>query len=72
MLPYVQALLVYRPRQAAKRCSVVPIDACYQLVGLIRRYWKGFDGGEEAWREIEAFFEGLTERSRPPRATVGA
>jgi hypothetical protein len=67
MLPDVQALLVYRPRDAAQRCYVVPIDACYQLVGLIRRYWKGFDGGEEVWREIEGFFAMLTDRSRPPR-----
>ncbi len=70
MLPDVQALLVFRPRNADKRCYVVPIDACYQLVGLIRRYWKGFDGGEEAWREIEAFFARLTERSRPPRVAI--
>jgi uncharacterized protein DUF5947 len=66
MLPDVQALLVFRPRNEAQRCYIVPIDACYQLVGLIRRYWKGFDGGEEVWREIEAFFGSLTDRSRPP------
>ena len=71
MLPDVQALLVYRPRGEAQRCYVVPIDACYELVGLIRRHWKGFDGGEEAWREIEAFFTTLTERSRPPAPVAG-
>lgn len=70
MLPDVQALLVYRPRQAAQQCYIVPIDACYQLVGLIRRYWKGFDGGQEAWREIDAFFARLTDHSRPPRRAV--
>ena len=67
MLPDVQALLVRRTRDAPAWCSIVPIDACYQLVGLIRRSWKGFDGGEEARREIDAFFDALTERSRPPR-----
>ncbi len=72
MLPDVQALLVYRPRDAARQCFIVPIDACYQLVGLIRRYWKGFDGGQEAWAAIEAFFAGLTDRSRPPRAGLPA
>ncbi len=70
MLPDVQALLVYRPRDAAQRCYVVPIDSCYQLVGMIRRYWKGFDGGEEVWREIESFFDALTDRSRPPRRRI--
>jgi hypothetical protein len=72
MLPDVQALLVFRPRDAAQRCYIVPIDACYQLVGKIRRYWKGFDGGEEVWREIESFFATLTDRSRPPRQRLGA
>lgn len=67
MLPDVQALLVYRaPGDAARQCFIVPIDLCYELVGLIRRYWKGFDGGEEANREIASFFERLTERSRLP------
>jgi hypothetical protein len=69
MLPDVQALLVFRARNEARSCYIVPIDACYQLVGLIRRHWKGFDGGEEAWREIGSFFAALTERSRPPLST---
>ena len=70
MLPDVQALLVYRPRNVLQQCYLVPIDACYQLVGLIRRHWKGFDGGEEAWREIDDFFATLTERSRPPARRI--
>jgi hypothetical protein len=41
----------------------VPIDACYELVGRMRRVWKGFDGGEEAWSEIESFFALVRERS---------
>ena len=66
MLPDVQALLVHRPRTGAPRHFIVPIDACYALVGVIRRYWKGFDGGEEAWAAIGAFFDRLADRSRPP------
>lgn len=66
MLPDVQALLVHRPRDGATRCFIVPIDACYQLVGVIRRYWKGFDGGEEAHAAIDGFFRRLADRSRPP------
>jgi hypothetical protein len=44
---------------------VVPIDACYELVGLVRMHWKGFDGGEEAWAAIGGFFDAVRERSRP-------
>jgi Family of unknown function (DUF5947) len=72
MLPDVQSLLVYRPREGAQRAYIVPIDSCYELVGLIRRYWKGFDGGEEAWRAIETFFAALSERSRPSRPRADA
>ena len=72
MLPDVQALLVHRSRNGPQRCFIVPIDACYALVGVIRRFWKGFDGGEEAWREIGAFFDQLAENSRPPARLVGS
>ena len=60
--PDVEALLVYR-RSDGFECYVVPIDACYELVGRIRLHWKGFQGGEEAWREIDAFFAGLRQKS---------
>lgn len=72
MLPDVQALLVHRPKGGGQRCFIVPIDACYELVGIIRRTWKGFDGGEEAWTAIDAFFADLAERSRPPRVGTPA
>ncbi len=29
-------------------CYIVPIDACYELVGHLRLLWRGFDGGSEA------------------------
>ena len=29
-------------------CHLVPVDACYELVGRLRRVWRGFDGGQEA------------------------
>ncbi len=29
-------------------CFLVPIDVCYELVGELRKLWKGFDGGAEA------------------------
>lgn len=68
MLPDVQALLVRRPSRgdvgSDNECYVVPIDACYELVGIIRRTWKGFDGGEEAHTAIDGFFSHLRERSQ--------
>ena len=44
---------------------IVPIDACYQLVGLIRLSWKGLSGGEEVWRAVEEFFVDLQAKSQP-------
>ena len=44
---------------------LVPIDACYELVGELRRLWKGFDGGTEARDAMDAFFERL--RGAVPR-----
>jgi Family of unknown function (DUF5947) len=65
--PDVEALLVHGPRGAESfDCFVVPIDACYELTGIVRRRWKGFDGGEEAWRDIGDFFARLRARSRAP------
>ncbi len=62
LAPDVEALLVRRTREHSEY-YIVPIDACYELVGLIRRHWKGFDGGEAARQAIETFFTGLRERS---------
>jgi hypothetical protein len=71
--PDVEALLVHGRRGAESFDSfVVPIDACYELTGIVRRRWKGFDGGEEAWRDIEEFFGRLRARSRVPPAEGAA
>jgi hypothetical protein len=61
--PDVEALLVWRAG-GEYQCLLVPIDACYELVGLVRLHWKGFDGGAEAWEHIEQFFAGLRAKSR--------
>jgi hypothetical protein len=63
LTPDVEALLVYGRKRTEFECFTVPIDACYELTGLIRRRWKGFDGGEEAWREVDEFFERVRTRS---------
>ena len=46
-------------------CFIVPIDACYELVGHIRLLWRGFDGGQEAHEAMDAFFDRVRSRSRP-------
>ena len=61
--PDVEAILIQRNRDLS-RAFIVPIDSAYELVGLIRASWKGFDGGEEAHRRIAAYFEKIGERSR--------
>lgn len=60
--PDVEATVILR-RGGAAQCFVVPIDAAYKLVGIIRIAWRGFDGGPAAWAKIDAFFAELRERS---------
>jgi hypothetical protein len=65
LVPDVEALLVYGRRdRSGFDCFLVPIDACYELTGVVRQRWRGFDGGAEAWQEIEAFFARLRAKSR--------
>ncbi|MDQ2997536.1 MAG: DUF5947 family protein [Chloroflexota bacterium] len=56
--PDVEALLVNRVG-TARDYYRVPIDKCYQLVGLIRMHWRGLSGGSEAWDAIGQFFDKL-------------
>jgi Family of unknown function (DUF5947) len=58
----VEALLVNRVG-TAREYYLVPIDVCYQLVGLIRVHWRGLSGGEVVWQEIEQFFASLRPKS---------
>lgn len=71
--PDVEALLVRRTvaggggggRESVASCHLVPIDACYELVGRLRTLWRGFDGGQDAHAAMDAFFEHVEGRSRP-------
>ncbi len=45
-------------------CYIVPIDACYELVGHLRLLWRGFDGGTEANRKLDDFFADVRARAR--------
>src|SRR5262249_24315417 len=62
LAPDVEAVLLRRMR-GVHESFIVPIDACYELAGLVRRHWKGFDGGEEAGAAIDRFFDRIRERS---------
>ena len=62
--PDTEALLIRvpGPDRAAGDCHLVPIDACYELVGHLRRLWRGFDGGQEARDQLAA----LLRHGQPP------
>jgi len=60
--PDVEALLVNRVG-AERAYYRVPIDKCYELVGLIRTSWRGLSGGAEAWEAIGRFFAELKRQS---------
>jgi hypothetical protein len=56
----VEALLVRRGRRVNEHEHYrVSIDACYALVGRIRKHWKGLGGGTDVWQQIGAFFDDL-------------
>jgi hypothetical protein len=62
--PDVEALLVRTdPRRSAPpECYLVPIDWCYELVGELRRSWRGFDGGQDARVALDGFFDRVRTR----------
>jgi len=63
----VEGLLVnrlgYSRGYSAAEYYLLPIDECYQLVGVIRMYWKGLSGGTEVWQELGGYFASLKTRS---------
>ncbi|MGF7120366.1 DUF5947 family protein [Rhodococcus sp. BE178] len=61
----VEALLIRVPTTGpgGAECHLLPIDACYELVGRLRRCWRGFDGGQDARRELDDFFARIERRS---------
>jgi hypothetical protein len=61
--PDVEALLVRGDRESRFETFLVPIDLCYQLVGKVRLHWRGFNGGDRAWSELETFFAELRARA---------
>ncbi len=48
---------------SGSECYIVPIDACYELVGHLRLLWRGFDGGTEANRKLDDVFAQVRARA---------
>jgi hypothetical protein len=62
-VPDVEAVYV-----TDREAFLVPIDACYALVGEVRLHWRGFDGGERVRRIVRGFTADLRARSCPLRS----
>ncbi len=69
--PDVEAVMVRRLSgrssdgdRTGTECFIVPIDACYELVGRLRMNWNGFDGGSEAHAQIDEFFTRVRSRAK--------
>ena len=60
--PDVEALLVNRTR-GRREHWIVPVDRCYELVGLVRTHWSGFTGGDEVWQALDEFFDRLRKEA---------
>ncbi|GAA4707493.1 DUF5947 family protein [Phytohabitans rumicis] len=62
--PDVEAVFVDR-RPDAIEAHLIPIDACYGLIGQLRMRWTGFDGGDEVRRILADFRDDLRALSTP-------
>jgi hypothetical protein len=67
----VEAVLLRRLGEGFS-CYLVPIDLCYELVGVVRSSWTGLGGGPEVWRRIDAWFDALDARARSVPRTGAA
>ena len=61
--PDVEAALISRSDSGVEY-FLVPVDACYELAGRMRLYWRGFDGGTEARESIATFLADVRKRAR--------
>jgi Family of unknown function (DUF5947) len=59
----VEAFLINRVG-TKREYYVVPIDVCFELVGLIRVHWRGLSGGDAVWIQVENFFARLRANAR--------
>jgi hypothetical protein len=56
--PEVEALVVNRMAEPPVH-AIVPIDRCYELVGMIKASWQGISGGDAVSDAVAAFFARL-------------
>lgn len=56
--PGAEAVLVRRDARGL-RAWRVPMDRCWHLAGLLRRHWRGLDGGGEARAHLERWLAEL-------------
>jgi hypothetical protein len=56
--PEVEALIVNRLSEPARHV-IVPIDRCYELVGMIKSRWEGISGGRAIDDAVGDFFASL-------------
>src|SRR5262249_8194518 len=68
--PDVEAALICRTDEGVEH-FLVPVDACYELAGRMRLYWRGFDGGEQARQSIADFLRRVRSRARPLGGAAG-
>ena len=61
--PEVEALIVNRMSDPP-RYAIVPIDRCYELVGMIKSRWEGISGGSAIEDAVAEFFASLDEAAR--------
>ena len=61
--PDVEALLIHRVGDA-RDYFIAPIDRCYELVGVLRVYWRGLSGGTDVWQRVGEYFDGLRAHAR--------
>ncbi|WP_093785888.1 DUF5947 family protein [Actinacidiphila guanduensis] len=64
LAPDVEALVVRRDEEHTS-CHLVPVDTAYELVGRLRLHWQGFDGGDRARAELDAFFAEVERKAMP-------
>ena len=43
--------------------AILPIDRCYELVGLIKSRWEGISGGAAIEQAVPEFFERVRGRA---------
>ncbi|EOD63724.1 hypothetical protein H480_35583 [Amycolatopsis vancoresmycina DSM 44592] len=64
--PDVEAI-VFRGGERGTDCFLVPVDVCYRLAGVVRRYWTGGEGGPEMHEHVGELFAEIGQRARPLR-----